>query len=324
VDRYPTPREFADSFAGAIAEDRQSAGASEQAALPPTHFAIPPTQLVSEETPLAKARPGQQHNTLQVPFRAAQPPEPSAAQFSPGPSVAQLGLGGRAEGPRRSNSKLFMLLGGTGFLLMALAALAIWYALRPIKKQVKIPPAPAETERLLSYGLTVQKMRAGSPYQDTFESTGQEIFENGWKFRVRLTSPQAGYLYLLNEGPAAAGTTTYNLLSVASADSSKVPPVTANQKIETAWMVFDEHQGTEKFWIVWAAEAVPELEAVKGVINPQDKGEIGNADQAKAVRLFLDDHSSDKPEAQKDARNKQTNLKGKGNVLVHLMELEHH
>jgi hypothetical protein len=89
-------------------------------------------------------------------------------------------------------------------------------------------------------------------------------------------------------------------------------------------MVFDEHQGTEKFWIVWAAQAVPELEAVKGVINAKDKGEISDADQAKTVGLLLEKHSSDKPEAQKDSASKQTNLKGKGDVLVHLMELEHH
>jgi hypothetical protein len=63
---------------------------------------------------------------------------------------------------------------------------------------------------------------------------------------------------------------------------------------------------------------------VKDVINAKDKGEIGDADQAKAVQRFLEKHSSDKPEAQKDSANKQTNLKAKGDVLVHLMELEHH
>lgn len=325
VDRYTAPREFTDSFAAAVEQDRQTAGVRE-----PTAVALPPTQLLSEETPLAKAKPSPQAKTLQVPFRAAQSPDPAAAQFSPvgrldpSPSVAQLGLGGRSEGSRRSKSKLFPLLAVAGLLLAAIAGLAIWYGLRPRTKETKTPPSQPGTERLLSYGLTVQKMRSGSPYQDTFESSGQEIFENGWKFRMRLSSPQGGYLYLLNEGPAAGDSITYNLLSAASAKNSNLPPVTANEKIETAWMVFDEHQGTEKFWIVWAAQAVPELEAVKGVINPEDKGEIGNADQARAVRRFLEDHASEKPEAQKDAGKKQTNLKGKGDVLVHLLELEHH
>jgi len=319
VDRYTAPREFADSFAGAIAQDLQTGGVQEHA-----EVALPPTQLSSEETPLAKAAPGAQPKTLQVPFRAAEPPGPSGAQFGPGPSVAQLGLGGRAEGSGRSKSKLVPLLAGVGVLILAVAVLATWFALRSRTNVAKNPPAPSGTERLLSYGLTVQKMRSGRPYQDTFESSGQEIFENGWKFRMRLNSPQAGYLYLLNEGPAAGGATTYNLLSAASSTSPKVAPVTANQKTETAWMVFDEHQGTERFWIVWAAQSVPELEAVKGVINAKDKGEIGDDGQAKAVQRFLEKHSADKPEVQKDTSNKQTNLKGKGDVLVHLLELEHH
>src|SRR6266850_1385810 len=319
VDRYSGPRELADSFAGAIAQDLQSGGIQQYA-----DVALPRTQLSSEETPLAKAARSPQPKTLQVPFRAAERPGPSGAQFPPGPSVAQLGLGGRAEGSGRSKSKLVPLLAGLGVLVIAVAVLATWFALHSPTNEAKNPPPPSGAERLLSYGLTVQKMRSGRPYQDTFESSGQEIFENGWKFRMRLTSPQAGYLYLLNEGPSAGGATTYNLLSAPSSTDSNLPPVTANQKTETAWMVFDEHQGTEKFWIVWAAEAVPELEAVKGVINAKDKGEIGAADQAKAVQRFLEKHSSEKPESQKDTPNKQTNLKGKGDVLVHLLELEHH
>ncbi|MGI9067039.1 MAG: serine/threonine protein kinase [Pyrinomonadaceae bacterium] len=318
ADRYGAPREFADSFAGAISQELQTGGVSE-----PTDFALPRTQLSSEETPLAKASPGPHPKTLQVPFRPAQSPDPSGAQPGPGPSVAQLGLGGRAGDSRRSKSKLVPLLAGVCVLVLAVAGLAAWYVIRSRTSEAKNPLPPSGAERLLSYGLTVQKMRSGRPYQDTFESSGQEIFENGWKFRMRLTSPQAGYLYLLNEGPSAGGATTYNLLSAASATDSKVPPVTANQKIETAWMVFDEHQGTEKFWIVWAAEAVPEMEAVKRVINAKDKGEIGDADQAK-VQRFLEKHSSEKPESQKDTPKRQTKLKGKGNVLVHLLELEHH
>jgi tRNA A-37 threonylcarbamoyl transferase component Bud32 len=319
VDRYTTPREFADSFAGAIAQDLQSGVVPEAAGV-----VLPPTQLSNEETPLAKAPPGPHAKTLQVPFRAAQAPDPAGAQPGFGPSVAQLGLGGRAGGVRGSKRKMFPWLAGIGVLILAIAAVVTWTMIRSRTTPPKSPPAPSGTERLLSYGLTVQKMRDGRPYQDQFESSGQEIFENGWKFRVRLTSPQAGYLYLLNEGPSAEGETTYNLLFAASAANSSVPPVTANQKTETAWMVFDDHQGTERFWIVWAAEAVPELEAVKGVINAKDKGEIGDANQAKAVKQLLEKHSSDKSEAQKDSINKQTILKGKGDVLVHLMELEHH
>ena len=59
-------------------------------------------------------------------------------------------------------------------------------------------------------------------------------------------------------------------------------------------------------------------------MNSRDKGEIGDPGQAKAVQRFLDKHSSDKPQVEKDKTKKQTNLKGKGDVMVHLVELEHH
>ncbi len=311
-DRYSRPRDFGDNLARAIAEDLSESEVPDK-----TPIQLPPTQLSSEETPLAQAPNGPQPKTIQVPFRAAQPV---------GPSIAQLGLGGRSDASGRSKSRRGPLLAVAGVLVVAIAALAIWYVTRSRTgaAEPKNEPPSAAGERLLSYGLTVQKMRSGRPYQDTFESSGQEIFENGWKFRMGITSSQPGHLYLLNEGPSAGGTNTYNMLFPAPSANSGSPYVAANQDIETGWMVFDLHQGTEKFWMVWAAQAVPELDAVKGVMNSRDKGEIGDPDQAKAVQRFLDRHSSAKPQVEKDKTKKQTNLKGKGDVLVHLVELEHH
>jgi hypothetical protein len=195
-----------------------------------------------------------------------------------------------------------------------------WYLVRPSKT----PEPPPAAVRNLNYGLTVQKMRDGKPYQDTFESSGQEIFENGWKFRMNIDSPQTGYLYLLNEGPSADKATTYNVLFPAPSTNSGSPYLAANQKVETGWMVFDENQGTEKFWLVWAEEAVPELEAVKGLVNPQDKGEISDDGQRNAVKKFLDKHSAAELVAQKDKTSKLSKVKANGKVLVHRLELEHH
>jgi len=100
--------------------------------------------------------------------------------------------------------------------------------------------------------------------------------------------------------------------------------VSADQKLQTAWMRFDEHQGTEKFWIVWAAAPVKELDDVTGVVNAQQKGEISDASQAKAVRDFLAKHSSPKPEVAKDSAGEKTTVKGRGDVLVSNVELKHH
>jgi len=168
-------------------------------------------------------------------------------------------------------------------------------------------------------------MHDGRPEQDEFDSSGREIFGNGWKFIMNVSSPQSGYLYLLNEGPAADGTTTLNVLFPALSANSGASYVAANQQIKTGWMQFDDNQGTEKFWLAWSATPVPELEAVKSAVNEKDKGAINNETQAKAVRDFLISHyASAKPELEKDNVKKQTNVKARGNVVVSFVELEHH
>jgi hypothetical protein len=140
-----------------------------------------------------------------------------------------------------------------------------------------------------------------------------------------LSSRQNGYLYLLNEGPSAGGTTTFNVLFPAPSNNSGNAYVNATETINTGWMLFDEHQGTEKFWIVSSAQPVPELEAVKGVVNEKDKGAISDSNQSNAVREFLTaQQSSSNPEVEKEKGNKQTNVKAKGETLVNQIELEHH
>ena len=116
-----------------------------------------------------------------------------------------------------------------------------------------------------------------------------------------------------------------NVLFPAPSANSGASYVVANQQIKTGWMQFDENQGTEKFWLVWAASPVLELEAVKGAVNEQDKGTIKDGSQAKAVREFLiTRYASTKPELEKDNLKKQTNVKAKGDVVVSFVELEHH
>jgi len=179
-------------------------------------------------------------------------------------------------------------------------------------------------ERSLTYSLTVQKMRDNKPYQDQFESSGQEIFENGWKFRINLMSPQDGYLYLLNEGPANGDAATYNVLFPESKTNSGSPRVNANQKLQTAWMRFDDHQGTEKFWIVWSSSPVKELEIVTDAVNDRDLGEIKDAAKARSVSDYLKAHASPKPDIAKDSVKKESIVKGKGDMIVNAVELEHH
>jgi len=225
-----------------------------------------------------------------------------------------------AEPPKRAFSPL--LIAVAALLVIAVIGIVAWNQLRPLPSapatSAPITP-PVGPERRLSYSLTVQKMRDGKPYQEPFESSGQEIFENGYKFRLNFSSPQAGHLYLLNEGPDAGGKITYNLLFATPITNTGQAQPEGKQRIQTGWYKFDEHPGTEKFWLIWAAAPVRELEAVKGAINPT----LTDPNQIKAVQEFLNTSAASKPEIEKDKVKKQTNVKGRGEILVSLIELEH-
>jgi hypothetical protein len=175
-------------------------------------------------------------------------------------------------------------------------------------------------ERSLSYSLTVQKYRDGKPYQGEFQSSGREIFEPGWRFKLNLASPQEGYLYLLNQEPGDK----YVLLFPLPSHKNGLARLEANERLQTAWYVFDDQPGTEAFRLVWAAQPVPELEQFRALVNPTDRGRISDPAQIRVVREFLQQHAASQLEIHQDQQTRQTNVRGRGAVLVALVELEHH
>jgi serine/threonine protein kinase len=290
--RHQSAREFADELATALE--------SEPSSMPTSNVEAPPTIAATQQP----ATPSDKTVAATFPIVTNnQRDDRTTTSHSNG---------------RRSRSPILAVL----ILLSPAIAMGAFYLLY---KQKSTPPPPVQTAetRSFNYWLTVQKMRDGQTYQEPFESSGQEIFEDGWKFRLNLSSSDPGYLYLLNEGPASDGTTTLTLLFPNPFTNSGSPYLASNQRMQTGWMLFDKNQGSEKFWLVWAANAVPELEAIKGAVNAADQGTIKDGNQAEAVRKFLYVERP-KIETQKDIVRKQTQIKGTGPVLVHRMELEHH
>src|SRR5260370_41883638 len=99
-----------------------------------------------------------------------------------------------------------------------------------------------------------------------------------------------------------------------------------NQRVEIpqeSWFTFDAEEGTEKLWLIFSANALPELEAVKQFANPKDQGLIRDAGLNARVQEFLRAHSGTKATIEKDDELKQTGLKIPGVVLVHAIKLEH-
>jgi hypothetical protein len=178
----------------------------------------------------------------------------------------------------------------------------------------------------LEYSLTIQMVRNGKPYKEPFESTGRERYESGSVFWMNVTTQGPGYLYLLNEGPGANGKLVYTVLypTLALRGDARI---SGGQQVhigEEDGFIFGKGTGTEKIWLIWSAQPVPEMEAVKGLMNEKDQGEVTDPMQIEAVHAFLSRHETLKTEAAEDKSSKRMTIKSSDEVLVHRAELEHY
>jgi serine/threonine protein kinase len=206
-----------------------------------------------------------------------------------------------------------------GLVLALLLGVGVWQWLRSRPDNTATQVTTSLPERSLSYWLTVQKYRDGLPYQREFQSSGREIFEPGWKFKLNVRSPQEGFLYVLNQEPGGK----YVLLFPLPSHKNGSAHIEANEQLETSWYIFDDQPGTERFRLVWAAGPVPELEQFRALVNPIDRGLISDPAQVNIVSDFLKQHDASQV-ASDQQQNRQTSVRGRGEVLVALVELEHH
>jgi serine/threonine protein kinase len=197
---------------------------------------------------------------------------------------------------------------------------------RPVVEPSATSAAPAAPERRLTYWITVQKFKDGKAYQEPFDISGEINFEADYQIRLSVRSPQAGHLYILNEGPAQAGSTPEYVVvfpSPTANDGSEL--VTANQRIQIpgeTWLKFDKEQGVEKLWLVFSEHSVPELEGIKAFANRQTRGLITDAQQNETIKSFLSTHAGD--EVGHEKGETLTTLTSPRKILVYPIKLEHH
>ena len=224
-------------------------------------------------------------------------------------------------GTQRAAAPKLAFLGIAG---LALAALVGWGVLSHLGHRPSVAALP---ERRLSYSLLVQKMRQGKPYQAPFRATGREIFENGWKVKFDFTLPQAGSLYLLNEGPGRDGKPDLSLVFPTPSVNQGSAQVMASTRVESAWLLLDNQAGREKFWLVWAVHPPPELERAREEMfaasqaGQQDPQIIRDPQLMQAVPALL--AKAPLASATNDPANQQTSLEGHGDVVVGRLDLEH-
>jgi len=215
-----------------------------------------------------------------------------------------------------------------GGLLIILVVIAVCIYLNnrysmPPKNQVAADPQPSPPVRSFNYWLEVQKMRGRRQYQEPFLSSGEEIFETGYKFRLNVSSPDPGYLYLFNEGPPSRSETNFTILYPTPQTSGGSATLGANQLFQTNWNEFVGKTGTENFWIVWSVSPVPELEAAKVEAFKDHHGALTGENLIATKKFLMTKESELKTRHSTNKETHQTTVRGVGDLLVRMVELQH-
>ena len=230
------------------------------------------------------------------------------------------------ETDRRPQKKrvLAIALIGMAIVTAAILAVNVWRASRARNSgAITTPPPVPAAQRKLTYWLTVQKYRDGKRFESPFPLASEINFERDYQIRINVRSPQAGHLYILNEGPTSEP--EFVILFPSSTANNGSAFLAREQLVqipEQTWFKFDAEQGVEKVWLVFAEESIPELEAMKRFANPVDDGLINDAEQRRVVQNFLSRHAKPAPKSEKEEM--QTIVESPGKILVYVIKLEHH
>lgn len=182
---------------------------------------------------------------------------------------------------------------------------------------------PGGSSNSFSYWLTVQKMRDGREYEDPFKSNGEETFERGDKFRLNVSSPSPGYLYVINEGPPQPNSTSFVMIYPSQTINNGSATLGANQPLQSDWTIFRGPAGAENFWIVWSASPVTQMESAKSEAFKHPDGGLDDRNLI-TVKEFLKMRQDEIKVRVTHFRASQTVLvRGPGDVLVALAQFSH-
>ncbi len=223
--------------------------------------------------------------------------------------------------PRPAPKKRRSLVITAAMLVLASVAAGLWWMYsRPVPEPTfSSSPGP---ERTFSYSLRVQKMRDGKPYEEPFMSSGQEIYEKGYKVQAVMTSQAAGHVYLFNEGTDDRNQKAFFVQFPTPKRNNGVAQVSAGQQFESGWNTFKWGTGTEIIWFIWTAQPESALEVARSEAFKDDQGKVPE-EAAASLRAFLQRKDISSAEATKDSAQQRTVLKGHGDIVTHLLKLEY-
>lgn len=308
-DRPAQAREFCDQLAEYLLKTHQSSSPDSK---PPVHV----DHLATNPNAARATVAAHKGDTAPKPGEAKEPTPPHSDSIATVPPPVK---------------KFPLVPVGIGAVVLAIAGAIGMTMLSPSPAPPLPPgekPPPTVVKRSFNYWLTVRKNPELFPKDKPFRLPGEVIFSAGDQVWMTFSSPNDGNLYIVNEGPASIqGLPHYVLLFPKPNLNNGNSLVKANQELqlpgEKPWQM-DQQEGTEKVWIIWAKNPVSSLEAVKGQVNPTDKGLVTDTAQIKAIQEFLTQNTTKKPEVAKNDETKLSIVTGEGDVTAHLLKLEHH
>ena len=204
-----------------------------------------------------------------------------------------------------------------GAVLLAIAVLAILSVplLRRRMAPVAVSSPPAQLDRTLSYWLDVRPPGRDDPAGVT-RVVGDDSLAGGAKVRVNVVSATPGFLYMLDqEGDDAAALA---LVYPVATDS-----VNASTRSTTGWYGFSTGAAVDHLWLVWSADVVPELEALRPLVNERDLGRIGDAARARGLRAWLDQTGARTVRATEERSPRQVTIAFSGPIAIRHILLHH-
>lgn len=196
--------------------------------------------------------------------------------------------------PAKSKAPLAAVAAG----ILVVAAGGAWFAMRPKPGPAAGPAAPPAV--------------VTEPLAVTYTIDGDA---NGWSFRV--STPQAGYFYLVSYGKDGEKW-TINLLHPLNSGNAhrdagqtlRVPPTGAYTS---------DGQGPKDVpYLVWSKNAVREMEDLKSGRLVPGATVVGDPERVKAILQFLKEHQA----GEVLHRGDRTEVRSNGTVLAHEISLD--
>ena len=237
--------------------------------------------------------------------------------------IRETGVSSRITTGRRRKPALALAL--TVIVVTALiGGSLVWYRGRPTASAPALVQPAAQ--RTLSYFVTVQKYRDGKPYEKPVRLRDDINFEKDYRLRLSVISPNVGFLYIFNEEVGESGNNpSFVIMFPSETANNGSSKLNENQQIqipERTEFQFDEHEGTERIWLVWADRRLDEMESLKRFANPKDRGSVAKSESG-SLSEFLKSHRSTNASVERPEDKAETTVRASGDILVHLISLSH-